>query len=217
MKYPETKLREIYLQQMIEVQKRLGASERYFAAYAENGDEIAFDSGVLQLRKALESVAYASIAPNKPQYQAFRQKVETNKDFTKDFNTSKIFQYLCQVNKDFYPMPLLPPVKLEDHSWHYDRKKDGILSQKRFQRFYDRLGKFLHSDNPWDSKKHRQNLAKDIDTLIDQARSLLELHAAFIRAKDYTDVWVVEVPKSNSAPKIISAVASGEVIIDSSS
>jgi hypothetical protein len=217
MKYPEKMLRKIYLQQMIEVQKRLAASERYFVVYAKNCDEIDFDSGVLQLRKALESVAYASIVPNKSQYQAFRQKAETNKDFTKDFNASKIFQYLSQVNKDFYPMPLLSPVQLEDHRWHYDRKTDGILSQKRFKRFYDRLGKFLHSDNPWDTKKYRQNLAKDIDTLIKQARSLLELHAAFIRAKAYTGVWVVEVPKSNAEPKIISAVASGEVIIDSSS
>ena len=217
MKYPETKLRIIYLQQMIEVKKRLAASERYFVAYGENGDEIDFDSGVLQLRKALESVAYASIAPNKPQYQAFRQKAEKNKDFTKDFNASKIFQYLSQVNKDFYPMPLLQPLQLEDHRWHYDRKTHGVLSQERFKRFYDRLGKFLHSDNPWDSKKHRQNLANDIDTLINQARSLLELHAAFIRTKAYTGVWVVEVPKSNSEPKIISAVTSGEVIIDSSS
>ena len=217
MKFQETKLRDVYLQQMVEVQNRLAATEIYFTAYAENGDEIDFDSGVLQIRKALESLAYASIAPNKPQYQAFRKKAETNKDFTKDFNASKIIHNLLQVNKDFYPVPLFPPIKLGDHRWHYNRKTDGILSQRRFQRFYDRLGKFLHADNPWDSNKQRQNLAKDIDVLIDQARSLLELHAAFIRAIDYTGVWVVEVPKDNSAPTIISAVASGEFIIDSSS
>jgi hypothetical protein len=216
MKYPETKLREIYLQQMIEVLKRLSASESYLAVYANSDDEIEFDSGVLQLRKALEAIAYASIVPNKPQYQAFRQKAETNKDFTKDFNASKIFQYLHQINKDFYPMSLLPAAKVGDHRWHFDRKTDGVLSQKRFQRFYDRLGKFLHADNPWDSKKHRQNIVKDIDIIINQARSLLELHAAFIRAKDYTGVWVVEVPKNNSTPKIISAVASGEFVIGGS-
>lgn len=186
MKLQEAKLRDIYLRQMIEVQKRLAACERYFAAYAESGDEIDFDSGVLQLRKTLESVAYSSISPNKPQYQAFRKKADTNKDFTKDFNASKIFQNLIQVNKEFYPASLLPPVKVGDHRWHYSRKTDGILSQKRFQRFYDRLGKFLHADNPWDSNKQRQNLARDVDALIEQVRSLLELHAAFIRAKDYT-------------------------------
>ena len=98
MKYPETKLREIYLQQMVDLVKRLTASQSYLTKYAISGDEIEFDSGILQLRKALEAIAYASIAPNKPQYQAFRQKTETNNDFKKDFNASKIFQYLQQIN-----------------------------------------------------------------------------------------------------------------------
>ena len=112
MKYPETKLREIYLNQIKEVSRRLHAAETYIAECRKNNDDISFDSGVLQLRKALEAMAYASITPNKPKYEAFRQKAETNKDFTKDFNASKIFQYLEKVNKEFYPMPLLPAKKV---------------------------------------------------------------------------------------------------------
>jgi len=216
MKYTETKLRGIYLNQMIEVLKRLKASEGYLSAYSNGLDEIEFDSCVLQLRKAMEAIAYASIVPNKNQYQAFRQKAGTNTDYRKDFNASKIFQYLQKVNKDFYPVPLLPAAKVGLREWHYDRKTEGVLSPKRFQRFYDRLGKFLHADNPWDSKKHRQNLAKDINPLIDQARSLLELHAAFIRSKDYKGVWIVDVPKNGTTPKIISAVATGDFVVGSS-
>ena len=91
MKYSEKKLQEIYLDQMGEVVERLNASNKYLRSFTEKGDEVEFDSCVLQFRKALEAVAYASIAPNKDKYQAFRKKAESNSDFTKDLNASKIF------------------------------------------------------------------------------------------------------------------------------
>lgn len=215
MKYPESKLREIYFQQMTDVAVRLNAGESLLLKYQKTGDETEFDSCVLQMRKALESMAYAAIAPNKPKYEAFRKLASSNNDFTKDFNATKIFQHLMKINSDFYPVPLIPAKKTGSNQWHFGRKADGFLTQKRFQRFYDRLGKFLHADNPWDTKKHRQNLIKDIETVIAQVRSLLELHAAFIRSKDYSGVWVVELKLGSTQPKIISATTTGEFVVGS--
>lgn len=214
MRSQEPKLREIYLQQMIEVTNRLNATKLFFDSYSTSGNEIEFDSGVLQLRKSLEATAYASIVPNKAEYQSLRQKSHTNPDFTKDFNASKIFHDLRKINKDFYPVPLVPTKRQDDNSWHYDRKEKGFLSEKKFQNIYDRLGKFLHADNPWGTDKQRQNIAKDIEERIKETRELLELHATFIRTNNYKGVWVVEVPRCGSAPKIISAMADGDFVVN---
>lgn len=214
MRTQEPKLREIYLQQMIEVTNRLNAAKLFFDSYSKSGNEIDFDSGVLQLRKALEATAYASIVPNKAKYQLFRQLSETSKDFTKDFHASKIFNDLREINEKFYPVPLLPAKRQDDNSWHFDRKEQGFLSEKKFQKTYDRLGKFLHADNPWGTDKQRQNSAKDIEERIKETRELLELHVAFIRTNNYKGAWVVEVPKCGSAPKIISGCADSDFVVN---
>lgn len=216
MKHTESKLRQIYIKQIIEVVDRLNFASSYMQQYSKSKNEAEFDSGVLQFRKALEAVAYASIAPNKEKYQVFRSKADTSKDFTKDFNATKIFHNLRSINKDFYPMPLVPAKKVAEHQWHFDRKSSGFLTEKRFQKIYDRLGKFLHANNPWGTNKNLQNLANDIEAAIRDVRSLLELHAAFIRSKTYTGVWVVEVPKDGAAPKVITAEAGGEICVGSS-
>ncbi|CAM4127436.1 hypothetical protein SHAQ108633_14810 [Shewanella aquimarina] len=216
MKHSELKLRQVYTKQMVEVVSRLNSASSYIQQYFKSKDESEFDSGVLQFRKALEAVAYASIAPNKEKYQAFRSKADTSKDFTKDFNATKIFHNLRSINKSFYPMPLIPARKIAEHQWHFERKSSGFLTEKRFQNIYDRLGKFLHADNPWGTNKNLQNLAKDIEVAIRDVRLLLELHAAFIQSKAFTGVWIVEVPKDATVPKITKAVAISEFCVSSS-
>ncbi len=118
----EEELQKIYLNQMIEVRDRINATEFFINSYLETKNHIEFDCGVLQFRKALEATAYASISPNKEAYRAFRQKGERSQDFTKDFNASKIFQYLKQINKDFYPTPLTPAIKQPDDTCHFNLK-----------------------------------------------------------------------------------------------
>lgn len=213
MSKKEEPLQEIYLNQMSEVRDRINATEFFINSYLQTKNHIEFDSAVLQFRKALEATAYASISPSKESYRAFRQKGKNSQDFTKDFNATKIFQYLGQINKDFYPTPLIPAVQKIDGSWHFDRKENGFLTQSKFVKIYDRLGKFLHADNPWDNNKQRQNIAKDIQKSIPEIRELLLLHVTFIRAKNHSEAWVVEVPLNDNKPKIIRATANGDFAI----
>lgn len=214
MKTQELKLQEIYLQQMIEVTDRLNGAEFFLGSYSKSGNEMEFDSGVLQLRKALEATAYASIVPNKAEYQSFRQNLMPNNDFTKDFNARMIFDNLRNISKDFYPLPLVPPKRQDDNLWHFDRKEQGFLSKKKFTKIYDRLGKFLHADNPWGTNKQRQNMVKDIEATIKGTRELLELHTAVIRTNNYNGVWVVEIPRNGSTPKIVTGLADGEFVVN---
>lgn len=201
-------LQEIYLQQMVEVRSRLIATDHYINIYLKTDNPIDFDCAILQFRKALEATAYASISPNKDKYRSFRSKAVQSQDFTKDFNATKIFQYLGQVNKDFYPIPVYPATKQPDDSWHFAGKKETILTKEKFQKLYDRLGKFLHADNPWDSNKHRHNITKDVIVAIKELRNLLQHHATLIKVKDYSEVWIIEVQADpNLNPAIITAIA----------
>lgn len=215
MSKKEINLQDIYINQMVDVRSRLISTQHFINAYLEAGNNIEFDCAILQFRKALEATAYASISPNKERYREFRLKGQYSSDFTKDYNATKIFQYLKQVNTDFYPLPLSPPTRMHDETWHFGRKKDNFLTKEQFSKIYDRLGKFLHADNPWDSDKQRQNIAKDIVVLIPQLCNLLKLHATFIRSKNYCGVWVVEVSEHEEIkPRIITAVAPGDFKVD---
>jgi hypothetical protein len=210
MKHQEKKRRLVYLRQMTEITESSDAAKRFLDAYKKSNDKFDFDCAVLQLRKALEATAYASIAPNKTPYEAFRARAEKSTDYTKDFNATKIFQYLSRFNESFYPLALLPAQRLANRNWHFERKESGCLTQKRFTKIYDRMGKYLHADNPWGIGKHRQNMTGDSDCAILKLRELVELHVAFIKTRNYKGAWVVQVPKDGSPPSILPAVASGD-------
>lgn len=208
-------LQSIYLDQMTEVRKRLNSAQYFVDCYSRTDSEIEFDCTVLQFRKALEATAYAAISPNKDEYCAFRQRCEKSPDFTRDYNARAILKNLEEINKDHYPIPLMPAVRQSDGTLHFGRKENGFLTRKKFEKIYDRLGKFLHADNPWDTDKQRQNIAKDIGASIPDLSNLLTLHATFIRTENYSGVWVVEVPKDeNINPVVIQGSADGDFTVN---
>lgn len=204
-------LRAVYLSMIGEASERLHASERFLVSYKSERDFAFPDSAILQLRKAMEAVAFAAIAPCKEQYEIFRAKAD-QPDYTRDYHARKIFQVLGKINKSFYPRPLLPAVRQPSGIFHFDQKASGYLTKKRFEVLYDRLGKHLHTNNPWGSDKNLQNLVEEIPTAIAEMRSLLEVHAAFIQTKEFSGVWITEV-KPGAAPVIIAGQANGEFTI----
>lgn len=138
-----------------------------------------------------------------------------------DFDTILMIAHpLCsrspRINEKFYPEPFLPATKQPNGTWHYGRKKSGYLTKKRFERVYDRLGKFMHAHNPWSPEKHMRNLATSIPDTIGQLRALLELHGAFIRTSSFKGAWVVEMPSDGSPPKIITGAATGDFVVNGS-
>ena len=205
----EASLQAIYGGMVQEATRRLTASERYRTAYLSNKEVPDLESAVLQVRKALEAIAFASIAPNKAEYAAFRANATKAPDFTKDFHALKIFAALERINKRFYPIVLLPATRRPDGSHHFERKEAGFLSKKRFEAAYDRLGKYLHAHNPWGTEKHIENLAKDLPTVVEEARGLLDLHVSFIDTRNYQGAWVVETPRDGSSPRMLVAEAKG--------
>lgn len=208
-----TELQTIYLGKISEALARLTACENFLSSYNVSKDVFVFESAILQMRKALEAVAFAAIAPNKSQYAEYRAQAERNPDFTKDFNAKSILQFLGKVNADFFPLPASAPIAVSPGNWHFDRRKDRYLTKEQFERFYDRLGKHLHADNPWGNDKGLDNLVKDIPEVIAATRSLLSWHFTTIRTPQFSGVWVVEAPSNGVPPRIIIGQADGEFIV----
>ena len=207
------RLQPIYLGKVSEALSRLSACESYLKLYKTSNDIYLFESAVLQMRKALEAVAFASIAPNKDEYAKLRAKSKDAPDYTKDFNARKILQLLSNVNPDFYPKPISAPISKGPNEWYFERRKDDSLTRKKFESFYDRLGKFLHADNPWGNDKSHENLFNDLPKTISAVRLLLSYHYTVIRTPHFKGVWVVQAPSDGTTPTIFVAQATGDFVV----
>jgi hypothetical protein len=205
-------IQAIYLKMVSEARARLSAAEALVEAGAI-ADVYRLEAGVLQVRKALEAVAFAAVAPNRSEYEAFRAGAEKPADYRKDYNARAIFMHLERINADFYPVPLQPPQRQPDGTWHFERRPDGFLTKKSFESFYDRLGKYLHADNPWGNDKGLNNLVVELPRVIGQVRVLLEWHTTVVRTPEFNGVWVAEVPASGSPCRIILGEAEGDFVV----
>jgi hypothetical protein len=201
---------KIYLEKMTEALERLKASEEYLSAHMGSPNRFALESAALQLRKAMEAIAFSAIAPNKQQYSAIRKQAAKPAGFTKDWQADSIFLVLTKVNPDFYPEPLLQPTQIAPNAWHFGKPFGGYMKRNSFETMYKRLGKFLHSDNPWGTDKGWAQLSGDILDAISKIRVLLKKHRTLIRAPGFNGVWIVDAPNDGTPPRMIRAAADGE-------
>lgn len=200
----------IYAGQLRQACLRLKAALRFHAEYAAEKSPPVLDAATLQIRKALELVAFAAIAPDKEAFARLRATDDVG-DFTKDYHARKILNTLKGVNPDFYPVPLLEAVR-QAHGFHFDRKASGYLTRKRFENVYDRLGKHLHATNPWGDDPNVQNLARDIPALVEEIYQLLDLHVRFIRVPAFKGAWLVRIDRDGGMPQLSVAEASGDFV-----
>jgi hypothetical protein len=200
---------KIYLDLMTQALERLTASEKYLKAYRELGQLCELESATLQLRKAMEAIAFAAIAPNKRLYAAFRRNADRPTHFGNDWQADSIFLSLNKVNPDFYPDPLLQETRVGPNAWHFGKPLNGYMKRKNFESFYKRLGKFLHADNPWGDDKGWSNFANDLPDAIIKIRALLKKHRTLIREPKFSGVWIVDAPSDGTPPRMIRATAQG--------
>lgn len=210
----EAHAQEIYISKLSEGLSRLLACESFLERYHASESVFEAEAAILQIRKAMECVAYAAVAPNKSEYAEFRAKAEKQPDYTKDYHAGKILRMLGNINADFYPKPVSAPIKTGPGQWHFDRREDDSLSKKQFESFYDRLGKMLHADNPWGNEKGLINLIADIPPIIGSLRLLLSWHFTVIRTPEFNGVWVVESPNNGQQPRVVVGQADGEFVVE---
>lgn len=194
---------------MSEALDRLSACEAYVTAYGIHKNIYDLESAALQLRKAMEAIAFASIAPNEQMYAQFRKNAAKPVHHGKDWSASSIFFNLEKVNPAFYPIALGEPVEEYPGKFAFEELKDGYMTRKQFEKFYDRLGKFLHADNPWGSDKGWDIFAKDIPGDVSKLRTLLHSHAAMIQTPVFRGTWLVQAPSDGTPSRILQATADG--------
>jgi hypothetical protein len=204
---------QIYLNKMVEASKRLAHCQLSLNAFTQTQNIFDFESSVLQLRKVMECLAMAAIAPNHKEYETFRKNAEKSADYRKDFNGKAIVKMLEKVNPDFYPIPLHPPTTKNGHH-QITPLRSGFLKKQAYETTYDRLGKFLHSDNPWGDDKGVLNLAKSIPEITSKVIRLLALHSTFIHTPRSSRVWIVEVNFNTHAARIAVGEAPGDFQVD---
>lgn len=205
---------EIYLNNMRDVKRRIKYAENQLGTFRDTHNYLLLENAILHTRKALECIAYASIAPNKNSYSKFRLMAETPADFRKDYHGGKILKLLGKINKDFYPLPLVEPKPAGARRWHFDRLSSGYLTKNQYIKFYDRLGKFLHSDNPWDNDKGYINLAKDMPEYFQRVKSLLQVHATYVQEKHSIYAFVIDMGSEEKDVSVIIGTANGEFNVD---
>lgn len=205
----QSDIEKIYLENMRDVKKRLRYSEAQISEFVSTKERLFLENAILHTRKALECIAYASIAPNKKEYSKFRSRAKMAADFTKDYHGAKILKQLGMVNKEFYPVSLVEPKSVGPRKWHFERVKNGYLTKNQYIKLYDRLGKFLHADNPWDNDKGYHNLAKDMPENFERIRRLLQIHATFVQEKERRLTFVVDMGSEEKDVSIFYAIADG--------
>src|SRR5580704_8466622 len=97
----------------------------------------------LHFRKALEEIAFASLAANREKYSAARAS------FATEWNARRMLGFVEKVNPNFYPVALMPPRQTAPGHKFFDRVTEGFLSQDNFVTLYDGSAEVLHCRNPY--------------------------------------------------------------------
>ncbi|WP_421254568.1 hypothetical protein [Aeromonas sp. 600948] len=205
----------IYREMMIEALYRLSSADNLIKNSNNFQDAVRVDSAILQIRKAMEAIAFSSIAPSEKRYEdSHRHNKKTIGDH---YHARRIMASLAAINPDFYPTPLVPAIRQPDGGWNFGRKTTGYMTRTRFEKFYDRLGKYLHTINPWGKDPQIHQLCKDLPTAIDAIYELLDLHFAVIHIEEpaTTQIWLVDAKRDGTVAMTI-AMAEGSCVVQPS-
>lgn len=203
---------EIYLSCMEEIKGRLFWID-FILKDNKIDKRVIAESIILQLRKTLELIAFAAIIPNKNEYKEYRLAADEPKDFRKDYNGRKIIEMLKKINPYFYPRPSQLVLK-NNGIKHLELFPGDYLTTGKYSLIYDKCGKFLHADNPWDDKKFYDEFISQMPKYLVLIHNLLSLHCIIIMYKETTTAWIIELGDINNSSKVITSFANGPVFID---
>jgi hypothetical protein len=176
---------EIYADYMTGVRMRMEAikSTMAIAAMPEFAKaEMVF----LQFRKALELIAFASLAANKETYAKASPK------FAEDWRAKQILEKIEKINPDFWPMALNEPEETAPGHKHFSRPEGGFLTQEEFVMLYQVASEVIHTRNPFTGKDATINTKYSVEEWIARIQRLLTWHQVrLVRILDRgnVDVW----------------------------
>lgn len=181
---------QVYCNCMSEVRTRLGVVRSVLAGSVKIGQQ-AFNVELifLQLRKALELIAFSSLAANESKYAA------AYPNFGNHWRAKAILDAVEKMNPEFFPIALQPPQPTESGVKHFERHADGFMTRDEFVSLYDSCGEVLHIRNPFTTKDPTIQIGYHVEQWVARIERLLNCH--LVRLID-GDVWVVTVPAEGS-------------------
>ena len=121
-------------------------TEQIFSAISRfDYREPAVEYMALQLRKIIEQILLASLVANAEEYKNYHNRLGT------EWNAKYICRDIERINPDFFPKAVnnRPDFQIDD--------KPGGISSQEILIVYDKLGKYLHSKNPFDNNQWDYN------------------------------------------------------------
>jgi len=140
----------------------------------------------LQLRKALELIAFASLAANKSAYAAVYPT------FAEDWKAKRILEKIEKINSDFYPMALNEPQEIAPGKKHFSRPADGFMTKDEFVVLYQAASEVLHTRNPFTAKDPTIQIKYTVEEWVSRIQRLLTWHQVRLISGD---LWVVRIPE----------------------
>jgi hypothetical protein len=159
----------------------------------------------LNLRKALEEIAFSSLSANRERYSAARA------GFATEWNARRMLGYVEKVNPNFYPIPVKPPQETTPGRKFFDRVTDGFLTKEDFTTLYDGSAEVLHCRNPYAPGEPSIDVKYAVDQWSRRIKALLSWH--FVQLVDVNGLWMVQVP-NEGAVCASPAVADGPFVVD---
>jgi hypothetical protein len=175
---------EIYADYMTGVRMRLDEIGRILAV-AEMPEFAKQELTFLQLRKALELIAFASLAANKDAYAAVFPT------FAEDWKAKRILEKIEKINPEFYPMALNAPEEIAPGRKHFSRPDSGFMTKDEFLGLYQIASEVLHTRNPFTSKDPTINIKYSVPEWVARIQRLLTWHRVGLVSGT---MWVVRIP-----------------------
>jgi hypothetical protein len=173
-----------YCRCMDQVSRRLRLIGALVAGRITTGDEPAdAEIACLQVRKALEQVAYASLAASRDMYSQVRPQ------FERDWSAKRILEQIEKVHPDFYPVAV-SPVRLGPNRVHFELVADGFLTRDDFVFLYDRCSDAIHDWNPYREGPRVVELQRPMAEWAQRIEKLLAWHR--IRLVGQADILVIQ-------------------------
>jgi hypothetical protein len=113
---------------MERVRRHVHIADQVFAGKIDTHDrDLNAELIFLHFRKALEELAFASLAANREKYSAARA------GFATEWNARRMLGFVEKVNPNFYPVPLKPPQATAPGHKFFDSNLRGLSHEGRFR------------------------------------------------------------------------------------
>lgn len=179
-----------YCSCMEDVKSRLDVVRSVVEGRLSTGQEL-FDYEVVsvQLRKALELIAFASMTANKELYAKEHAK------FANHWRVKTMLESLRKLHPGFYPQPIKLDHIKDNGAKHFEHVKDGYLTREDFVTLYDLCSECIHTWNPFTEKERHIDFKLSVVEWVSRIECLLRLH--LMQFVDREEIWIVEMANAN--------------------